>query len=318
MSALQDKLASQEKGGKDTRFWSPTFVDDKSENIIRFMPIPFTDMEKAESGEIPDTALAPIAIVTKYAFQGPTGKWFIELSRATIGLKDEDPVTEYTIPQWQALKKEPNAATKEKLKAMFPKQEYIVNILVLKDKNKPENEGKVFLYKMPMAIKDKIEKCGVKEFETDETFDPFCFDEGANLIMNLTREPRLIGTKEVKVPDYKDGDRVKFKRAPLFDGDSDRQEAVWKQCHSLYEFVKPDAVKSYEELKKRFVDVMGIKEAEARSDVNSGKAFSDAFESATSSAEEPSIPAKQDTEDTAGDVGDDALAEFERLLAGKN
>ena len=184
------------------------------------------------------------------------------MSRATIGLKDEDPVTEYTIPQWQALKKEPNAATKEKLKAMFPKQEYIVNILVLKDKNKPENEGKVFLYKMPMAIKDKIEKCGVKEFETDETFDPFCFDEGANLIMNLTREPRLIGTKEVKVPDYKDGDRVKFKRAPLFDGDSDRQEAVWKQCHSLYEFVKPDAVKSYEELKKRFVDVMGIKEAE--------------------------------------------------------
>ena len=126
MSALQDKLASQEKGGKDTRFWSPTFVDDKSENIIRFMPIPFTDMEKAESGDIPDTALAPIAIVTKYAFQGPTGKWFIELSRATIGLKDEDPVTEYTIPQWQALKKEPNAATKEKLKAMFPKQEYIV------------------------------------------------------------------------------------------------------------------------------------------------------------------------------------------------
>ena len=157
-----------------------------------------------------------------------------------------------------------------------------------------------------------------RDWETDETFDPFCFEEGANLIMNLTREPRLIGTKEVKVPDYKDGDRVKFKRAPLFDGDSDRQEAVWKQCHSLYEFVKPDAVKSYEELKKRFVDVMGIKEAEARSDVNSGKAFSDAFESATSSAEEPSIPAKQEAEDTAGDVGDDALAEFERLLAGKN
>lgn len=314
MASLQEKLASQEKGGKDTRFWAPTYVDDKSENIIRFMPVPFCDMDKAEKGEIPDTALAPIAIVSKYAFQGPSGKWFIETARATIGMPDEDPVKEYTIPQWKIQKDTNDAALKEKLKAMFPKQEYIVNILVVKDKNKPENEGKVFLYKIPAAIKDKIEKCGVKEFDTDETYDPFCFDEGANLIMNLTREPRMIGTKEVKVPDYKDGDRVKFKRAPLHDGDADKQEAVWKQCHSLYDFVKPDVVKSYDDLKKRFVEVMGIKEQEARTDVNSGKAFTDALESERVSKPEPSIPAKFEPEN---DFGDDSLAEFEALLQGK-
>lgn len=307
LSALQNKLESQAKGGKDTRFWAPTYIDGKSENIIRFMPIPFVDMEKVENGEAPDTALAPIAIVIKFAFQGPSGKWFIETSRKTIGDSDSCPVTEYTMPQWKIQKDTNDVALKNKLKAMFAKTEYIVNILVLKDKNKPENEGKVFLYRIPVAIKDKIEKCGVKEFDTDETFDPFCFDEGADFVMNLTQEKKNINGKDVMVPDYKDGDRVKFKRSQLFGGDVDKQEAVWKQCHSLYDFVKPSAVKTYEELKKRFDEVMDLGAAQAKDDVNSGKAFAEQLESKMESKEEPSMKTKSDE-------SDDALAAFEALL----
>lgn len=311
MSALQNKLESQAKGGKDTRFWSPTYIDGKSENIIRFMPIPFVDMEKVEKGEAPDTALAPIAIVIKFAFQGPSGKWFIETSRKTIGDTDACPVTEYTMPQWKIQKDTNDVALKNKLKSMFAKTEYIVNILVVKDKNKPENEGKVFLYRIPVAIKDKIEKCGIKEFDTDETYDPFCFDEGANLVMNLTQEKKNINGKDVMVPDYKDGDRVKFVRSALFGGDTDKQEALWKQCHSLYEFVSPDSVKSYDDLKKRFDEVMDLVGQQAKSDANSGKAFAEQLDSAMESKPEPTIKSTPAQED----VGDE-LAEFERLLNG--
>lgn len=308
LEKLQDKLKSQGGFQKDTRLWKPTFVDGKSENIIRFMPIPLVDMERAEKGEIPDVDLTAMAIVTSHAFQGPTGQWYIETSPITIG--KPCPVKEYSMPKWKEAKDNDDKILKNKLKAMLPKTRYFCNILVIRDKNKPENEGKVFLYEFGNAIKNQIEKCGEKEFDTDVVFDPFDLDEGADYVMNLVQEEKEINGKKVMVPDYEDGKRVYFKQSPLFNGDTDKQEAIWKQCHSLYDFIDPAKIKEYDALKERLNKVLDLSAQAEKKQEESGEAFTKQFEEQASTKPEPSIPSSDSSE------SDDILDEFEKLVNG--
>ena len=212
---------------KDDRFWTPDV--DKSGNgyaVIRFLP-----PSKGEE--------FPFVRVWKHAFQGPTGKWYIENSLTTIG--QNDPVGELNQELWNSGVE----ANKEVARKQKRKLEYITNILVVSDSKRPENEGKVFLFKFGKKIWDKIKDVTEPQFEDEKPINPFDFWEGANFKLKIRN-----------VEGYRNYDKSEFDRpGPVASADTEI-ERIWSEQHSLTEFLNPKHFKSYDELKKKLDSVL--------------------------------------------------------------
>lgn len=222
------KLETPQEGGIDNRYWRPEL--DKAGNgsaVIRFLPSP--------QGE--DSSFVRL---WEHAFQGPGG-WYIERSLSTLG--QPDPVGEYNGELW--------AKGVESLKDQVRKQKrtlrYVANIYVVKHTARPEDEGKVFLYKFGKKIFDKLKDKMQPEFEGEEAMDPFNLWEGANFKLRIR-----------KVENYPNYDKSEFDSpSPLFE-DDEKMEAIWKQEHSLKEILDPKNFKSYDELKIRLHRVLKL------------------------------------------------------------
>lgn len=231
---LEKSLTRQRNG--DSRFWQPTFKDDKAKAIIRFLP--------AKKGE--EDA---IVCVYKHFFRGPNGV-YSETSRITISKNENDPAQEYG---WKIFGKGTEKA-KEEAKNYLAKERYIANIYVIKDENAPENEGKVFLYEMPKTIAEMILEASTGDEEDGiEPKNVFGFWEAHNFILDVYKE----GNAKVKFPKY---NKCKFseKATDLLDTDDlEEYEKIWEAQHSLYQFIDPENIKSYDELKKRLHEVLG-------------------------------------------------------------
>jgi hypothetical protein len=228
--AEQFAKGNQVKYQEDKRFWYPDV--DKSGNgyaIIRFLPEP-----KGED--------VPFVRVWEHSFQGPTGSWYIEKSLTTLG--QNDPVSEYNSKLWNSGREE----DKEIARKQKRKQNFVSNILVIKDPAHPENEGKVFLFRYGKKIYNKLNDVmnPPKEFDDEEPMNPFDPWEGANFKLKI-----------VNVEGYRNYDKSSFdKSAPL--GEDDEIEAVWAKAYSLQEFLDPKTYKSYDELKNRLEKVLGL------------------------------------------------------------
>ena len=232
--SLTDKLIKQveklnDKGSNvDERIWKP--VVDKSGNgyaIIRFLP-------ESEGSEL------PWARVYTHAFQGPGG-WYIENSLTTLGQKD--PVSEHNSQLWNS----GSDANKEIARKQKRRLSYYSNIYVVSDPTNPENEGKVFLYKFGKKIFDKIMEAMKPEFADETPINPFDFWAGANFKLKIRR-----------VEGYQNYDKSEFDDAsPLFD-DDDKLEKIYNSLYDLSEFTTSDKFKSYDDLKKRLVYVLGM------------------------------------------------------------
>ena len=126
-----ESLNKTEVRGADERLWKPEV--DKAGNgyaVIRFLPAP--------NGED-----LPWAQVWSHAFQGPGG-WYIENSLTTVGKKD--PVSDLNRQLWNSgADSDKDVARKQKRKLS-----YYSNIYVVSDPTNPQNEGKVFLYKLSL------------------------------------------------------------------------------------------------------------------------------------------------------------------------
>ena len=228
LSQVQAESAPQEKKSYvDERLWKPEL--DKSGNgyaVIRFLPAP-------EGEELPWVK------VWKHAFQGPTGKWFIENSLTTLNQKD--PVSEYNSQLWNSgLESDKEIARKQKRKL-----EYYSNIYVVSDSKHPENEGKVFLFRYGKKIFDKLMAAMQPEFEDETPINPFDFWEGANFKLKIR-----------KVDGYWNYDASSFENVSALKDNDDDLNAIWKTQYSLQEFLAPTNFKSYDELKKRLDDVL--------------------------------------------------------------
>lgn len=225
----------------DPRFWN--LARDKSgvgSAIIRFLP--------ARADED-----SPFITTYDYGFQGPTGKWYIEDSLQTIGRPD--PAAEANRVLWEG-----SEADKALAKKRSRRTHYIANILVISDPENPKNDGKVFLWKFGKKVMAKIKDQVEPPFKGDPSVDVFCFFGGANF--------RL----KVKMDDgYPSYEASSFDSpSPLFGGDEAKIQAIWDQEYPLKEFLDPSRFKSYEELKKRFEDVMAA--TESTTSKGSGKA----------------------------------------------
>ena len=223
--ALETKLAPEDQSNKnkyqDDRFWKPEM--DKTGNgyaVIRFLPAP--------NGED-----MPWQRVWSHAFQDKGG-WYIENSLTTLNQKD--PVSEENTRLWNTgLDSDKEIARKRKRKLS-----YYANIFVVSDPKRPENEGKVFLYKFGKKIFDKITEAMQPAFEDETPINPFDFWKGANFKLKLR-----------KVDGYWNYDKSEFESVSQVKESDDQIKAIWERQHSLKQFVDPSNFKTYDELKEK-------------------------------------------------------------------
>ena len=220
-------------GGKnvDDRFWQPE-VDAAGNGyaVIRFLDTPAVDGEDG----------LPWVQIWSHGFQGPGG-WYIENSLTTLG--KTDPVSEYNTVLWNSGVE----ANKEIARKQKRKLTYIANVLVVSDAKRPQNEGKVFLFKFGKKIFDKIKEQLEPQFADETPMNPFDFWKGANFKVKIRN-----------VEGYRNYDKSEFDTsAALFEGDDAKIEKVWKSAYSLKDFLKPENFKSYDELKAKLDKVLG-------------------------------------------------------------
>lgn len=240
-AAILDKLkaaAEKQSGGQsqksydDPRFWRPHFDKERGVGsaVIRFLPA-------AEGDDL------PWAKVIRHSFKGPTGKWYIENSRRTIG--ENDPVSLMNGRLWNSGVE----SDKDVARGMKQKIEYTTWVYIVKDPANPENDGQVRLYRFGPMIFKMIEEQMFPKFDDQVSMNPFDPWEGANF--NL----RIVGKQIGKdtVPNYEKSEFAQC--APL--GDDDLIEEVYSKVTSLTEFTKPENFKSEEELKRKLFEVLG-------------------------------------------------------------
>lgn len=311
---FEQKDAKFEKKDDD-RFWSLT-RDQKTgagAAIIRFLP------PVVEGDELPWVRLY------SYAFKDKkTNKWYINNSLRTIG--KPDPVGEYNHERWEesmALSGDEQKKAQDAVRDRKQKTTYISNILVIKDPAKPENEGKVFLYKYGPQIHGMIQAKAQPEkdeFETEEPTPIFVYDafEGMNF--------RLKCKMKDKYPNYEDS-KFEDKITALCDGDEDEMEAVLEKCHGLQQFLDPKEFKSYEDLKKELHKALGLTGGASAGGSTGGAKKKSALESMDDNGDEDVAPkAKPATKPGAatkkvekveetGSDGDDDADFFKKLLS---
>lgn len=232
----------------DERFWQPEV--DKAGNgyaEIRLLDAPAVDGEDA----------LPWVQVFNHGFQG-AGGWYIENCPTTIGGKC--PACEYNNVLWNSGVEANKKIAREQKRRLT----YISNILVITDKNRPENEGKVFLWKYGKKIFDKIQerypaKLPDGTYETHDAndedfkkFNPFDFWNGANLKLKIRN-----------VEGFRNYDKSEFTAQTAVYPKDDKIEALWKSEYSLKEFVAPSQFKSYDDLSVRANKALGIGTAAA-------------------------------------------------------
>ena len=224
--ALEEKLNPEDKGNdkskyQDDRLWKPEL--DKSGNgyaVLRFLP--------ASEGED-----MPWARLWSHAFQGPGG-WYIENSLTTLNQKD--PVSEENTRLWNTgVDSDKDLARKRKRKLS-----YYSNVYVVSDPKRPENEGKVFLYKFGKKIFDKITEAMKPQFEDETPINPFDFWKGANFKLKIR-----------KVDGYWNYDKSEFEGVTPIAEDDAKIKAIWQKQYPLKEFSDPSNFKTYDELKEK-------------------------------------------------------------------
>lgn len=239
LSKLNDELSKLNSSGtqnstEDDRFWQPTV--DKVGNgyaIIRFLPPP-----KDED--------LPFIRLFSHGFKGPTGSWYIENSRTTLG--ESDPVGELNSKLWNS----GVDADKEQARAQKRRLNFISNVYIVKDPGNPDNEGKVFLFKYGKKIFDKLNDLMNPQFDDEEPVNPFDFWGGANFRLKIRQ-----------VEGYRNYDKSEFDDPSSLSDSDEELEKIWNQQHSLQEFLDPKNFKSYEELQTRLNRVLGLSDGTA-------------------------------------------------------
>lgn len=226
--ALQN--SQQSTKGEDTRFWEPTV--DKAGNghaVIRFLPASPKDGEDG----------IPWVRLFNHGFQA-SGGWFIDRCPTTIDQKC--PVCEGNTVLWNS----GIEANKTIVRDRKRKLSYVSNILVVSDPAKPDNDGKVFLFKYGKKIFDKVYEKMHPEFPDEKAFNPFDLWEGANFKLKIR-----------KVEGYRNYDKSEFStNSPVSEKD-DELEAIWNKELSLKEFLDAKNFKTYTQLEARRVKVLG-------------------------------------------------------------
>ena len=280
LNKLNSNQVSQDNPGNDDRYWKPDV--DKAGNgyaIIRFLPAP--------AGED-----VPFVRIWDHGFQGPGG-WYIEKSLTTF--QKPDPVSEMNTKLWNSgIESNKEIVRKQKRRLSF-----YSNILVVKDPTRPENEGKVFLFKYGKKIFDKINEAMHPQFADEKAVNPFDFWDGANFKLKIRQ-----------VEGYRNYDKSEFDSSTPISSDDDQIKKIWESQHSLQELLDLKHFKSYDELKMRLEKALG------NVDVSSARQSSSYDEDEAFPTPTKAAPAKEAPKASAPwDEDDEDLSFFKKLAA---
>lgn len=284
LAKLKQDVAKVTSNGfeKDLRFWSPT-VDQSGTGgaVIRFLP--------ATSDET-----LPMIKVLSHGFKH-NGKWLIEECPKTIGLPC--PACEANEPMW--------AIDKDLAGQRKAGTQYIANIYVVKDPAKPENNGKVFLFKFGQKILEKLNKAMAGDEDAGlAAVNPFSFFDGANFSLKVK-----------KVAGFRNyDDSMVVATGDFLEGDENRLTVVLESCYDLSEFHDVKKFKSYEDIKKRWAIVVdGATQGGASRTV----VEDDAAPATASPAREYAAPADETPPSSSPQAADDDVAFFQNLAKQK-
>jgi hypothetical protein len=298
-----DKLQNPtyEKDDSTDNYWKPT--PDKTGNalaVIRFLPGPAVDGDDA----------LPFVRYFDHGFQNKvTGKWYIEKSLTTFD--EKDPVSEFNSQLWNSTQDD-NSPERKQARDQKRRLHYVSNIYVVSDPKNPENEGKVFLFKYGKKIFDKITKMMNPDLESEPRINPFDLWKGANFKLKMTRQNVNMGGRSISFPNYDES--VFLTPGPLSEND-DELEALWKSEYSLKDIVDRKNFKSYDDLKRKLNDVMGLTGSPVRSTTDeyraaAPKAFNETDDDVPFT---DSKPAKKAPTPVVEDEEDEDLAMFRKL-----
>lgn len=242
LKSAVEKIEKSSTKKSNPDYWSYRMDETGAANaIIRFLP----------PAEIDGDDASPAVKFISYNWKNKeTGKTYYNDSPRTINMPD--PIYEYN-----------NYLYKQGVGEMHgikQRVQYISNILVINDYNNPENNGKVFLWKYPKAIYDKILKAAelgsdddaptnpFADEEKEEPFNPFSPIDGADFKLHIYKKS---GNAQY--------DKCKFgKPHPIGENEEEIIEILSK-TKSLKAEIAPDKFKSYDELKRNLDYVLGAK-----------------------------------------------------------
>lgn len=271
---------------KDERFWLPTKDDTGSSNaLIRLMPQP--DIEQP-----------PTISFFQHGFK-EKGKWFIENCPSTFA--EPCPVCEHIQPYWDEDTEEASNYARRYSRT----KQFICNILVIKDLIKPDNNGKVKLFKFGIKIYEKIEEKIFPESELDtpvQIFDPW---EGVAFKLKLRQKASRNNYDNSEFADN---------AGPVAPNDEEL-EVIFNQLVDLNEFLARDKFTSYEKMAKKFYRIMKIDGGAATSAKpatdTKGDALLDEFSDGPDTAKSTPAESKPDADLPNTDVSGDDDFNFE-------
>lgn len=233
-SSLQAKMKADQAGAKsfaDDRFWSLTV--DKAGNgyaVIRFLP-------QVAGEEV------PYVMRYEHAFKDDkTGKWFIDNCATTIG--QPCACCDANSELWNT----GIEANQNIVRGRKRQKRYYANIMVIEDSSKPENNGKVFMYKFGPKIFQKICDAIDPQFPDEKPVDVFDFWNGANFKLKANN---ISGQRSYDKSDFDSP-------SALLNGEDEKLAKVYESQHKLQELVAESEFKAYPEVQKRLNTVLGI------------------------------------------------------------
>jgi hypothetical protein len=168
--------------------------------------------------------------------------------------------------RWQDLW---NAGDKDGAKQFGRSVRYVANIKVLKDPANPENEGKIFLYDMSGALKDKIQNA----------VDPSESDRALGAVPKELFNPlngnsfRLVAKRGANGQINYDSSEVVNEVTAIYDNVEAAIADINANSHKLSSLLKAESFMSYDELKKKlswvtFEDVVAAPTQPLAAEVN--------------------------------------------------
>jgi hypothetical protein len=227
-STINQKIKDRKKKFKnDERIYVPTFNENNQAKVtMRFLDSPDIDMPYAE---------------VKSHFFNDVGGWFIENCPSTIGKDCPVCADLYANNYYET----DNDLYYERKKATS----YFTNVLIIDDQNKPDNNGKVFIFKFGSKIMEKVDD--ILE-EGKQPWDDNC---GVNFVFSAKK-------KGGKMTNY-DASRFSDEETEL--ASYGKEKEILDQRHKLGELLAESAFKSHEDLKKKYEKVTGEDNAPAKS-----------------------------------------------------
>lgn len=253
------KEKEKKKSFDDERFWKFTYdkATQKGSAIIRFLPDP--------SG-------IPFVKFCQHFFKyqvGDTTKYYTKKCRTSVAEYDDCPVCVKNTEYFKSIHEADKAIFQDRKR----KWHYVANVKVIKDADKPETEGNIYLfdfgpqlfqiYSEAMFGPEGYEDMTDEEKEDIDIFAPCDFDEGADFVLRAAKK------KNSKWVSY---ETSKFKKqTTMFDDleDDEREEAIEELMGKTFSIEEWTEVKNYpkaEEVLAELGSILGKLEVEHQED----------------------------------------------------